>query len=343
METCVKCKYCLYAKAPYNNFVCHNQKSKSFGKVLKGRAEACEDFDRLNGTKMSIVEASELSLKSKGSFYFYKLPKYEGMKDVMMAMRFENNEDLIDFKEALLRLNLIYFDNNKDEKGKMINLEGGKWLYRLEAVDPNNGLWYDSNNKMVFGIGKLEDCETKNLPMGYDVRYHKDGKDWFSSCSNIENLSHWYSYKNALDLIADGFVFTRYYAIDYVEYEYETTFLKETALCREVIPIEEVFEKEKHDTETEQTIPISNVYYRVHKNSWNKQLTYEENNANGCNLPPENVPVIIYDAEKHNYFIGRISSNNHGELVLSDSSGHIRIDLNDYTYWSSFGFAEYIE
>lgn len=218
MEKCDMCKFCLYAKAPYNDFVCHNQKSKLFGKVLEygGRVEACEYFNRLNGTRMSIVEASELSLKSKGSFYFYKLPEYEDRNDVMMAMRFESNEDLIDFKEALLRLNLIYFDNNKDEKEK---------------------------------------CET--------------------------------------------------------------------------------------ETQEEKLVP--NVYYRIYKNRWNKDLTYEQNRNNRCNLPPENLPVIIYDAEKHNYFIGRMSSNNYGELVMTDSSGHIRIGLNDCTYWTSFEFIEYIE
>lgn len=40
-----------------------------------------------------------------------------------------------------------------------------KWLYRLEAEDPNNGLWYNSNNEYVWGC---KDCkgEAKNLPMG---------------------------------------------------------------------------------------------------------------------------------------------------------------------------------
>lgn len=119
-----------------------------------------------------------------------------------------------------------------------------KWLYRLESSDPNNGLWYNSNNNYVFGIGKLQDCKTKNLPMGYDERYHKDGRSWFSSCSKKEDLMHWYSLRDALDLIAEGFVFTRYLATEYVEYELETTFIKETSLAREVIDIKELFKCE---------------------------------------------------------------------------------------------------
>lgn len=116
-----------------------------------------------------------------------------------------------------------------------------KWLYRLESVSPDNGLWYDSNNNLVWGIGKLSECKTKDLPMDYDERYHKDGKNWFSSCSRKEDLAHWYSLQDALNLIAAGFVFTRYLATEYVEYDLETTFIKETALKREEISIEEIW------------------------------------------------------------------------------------------------------
>lgn len=116
-----------------------------------------------------------------------------------------------------------------------------KWLYILESKSKDNGLWYDSNNNFVWGIEKIKGCKTKDLPMGYDPRYHKDGKNWFSSCSNKEDLMHWYSIEDAKELIANGFVFTRYLAEDYVEYPLETTFLKETALAREEINIEELF------------------------------------------------------------------------------------------------------
>jgi hypothetical protein len=116
-----------------------------------------------------------------------------------------------------------------------------KWLYRLEAKDPNNGLWYNQKNELVWGIGKLENCKTKDLPMGYDERYHKDGRNWYSSCSHKEDLAHWYSLEDALELIKNGFVFTRYTATEYVEYENETTFIKETSFDREVLNIEDIW------------------------------------------------------------------------------------------------------
>ena len=116
-----------------------------------------------------------------------------------------------------------------------------KWLYRLESTDPNKGLWYNQNNELVWTIGELENCQTKNLPMDYDERYHKDGRNWYSYCSNKEDLTHWYSLKDANDLIEKGFVFTKYLATEYVEYPLETTFIKETSLKREVLNINDLF------------------------------------------------------------------------------------------------------
>ena len=116
-----------------------------------------------------------------------------------------------------------------------------KWLYRLESTNPANGLWYNAAGNYVWGIGNLPDCQTKDLPMGYDERYKKDGRDWYSSCSNKEDLTHWYSLQDALDLIKNGFVFKRYLATEYVEYPLETTFIKESCLASEIINIEELF------------------------------------------------------------------------------------------------------
>lgn len=117
-----------------------------------------------------------------------------------------------------------------------------KWLYRLESIDSNNGLWYNTNNEYVWGCRNCKG-DAKNLPMGYDERYHIDGKNWFSSCSNKEDLLHWYSREDAEYLIQNGFVFTRYLAKDYHEFPMETVFLKETAEARKVIDFKELFKE----------------------------------------------------------------------------------------------------
>ena len=86
---------------------------------------------------------------------------------------------------------------------------------------------------------EIPNCETKNLPMGYDERYQKDGRDWFSACSNKDDLTHWFSFENALELERRGFVFAKYLAVEYVEYPFETPFIKDTALERKIISAEE--------------------------------------------------------------------------------------------------------
>lgn len=123
----------------------------------------------------------------------------------------------------------------------LCNMKEPKWLYRLESTDPSNGLWYDSKGEYCFGIGELEDCKTKDLPMGYDERYRANGRMWHSSCSNKEDLLHWYSLENAKTLIEKGFVFKKYLATEYTEYPMETVFIKDTCLGEEVIDIEELF------------------------------------------------------------------------------------------------------
>lgn len=121
-----------------------------------------------------------------------------------------------------------------------------KWLYRLESTKPDSGLWYDSRGLWCWdknGIGCLGDeCKTKNLPMNYDARYKRYGRDWFSSCSRKEDLLHWYSKEDAMNLISQGFVFTRYLATEFYEYPLETTFIKHTCLKREVIDFSELWE-----------------------------------------------------------------------------------------------------
>ena len=135
-----------------------------------------------------------------------------------------------------------FFEKKVVEEMRKMN-KNAKWLYRLEYKDGSCGLWYDGSGKWCFenGIGSIADCKTKTLPMDYDERYKQDGKDWFSSCSRKEDLLHWYSLEDAKELIAKGFVFTRYLATEYHEYEQETVFLKETSLKREEIDIFDLF------------------------------------------------------------------------------------------------------
>ena len=118
-----------------------------------------------------------------------------------------------------------------------------KMLYRLESTNPSNGLWYNAVGNLVWGIGEISACETKWLPMDYDWRYRQDGRMWHSSCSRKEDLAHWYSLDDALELIDKGFVFTTYEATEYHEYEHETVFIKDTCLSRVELDIRDIWKE----------------------------------------------------------------------------------------------------
>ena len=139
---------------------------------------------------------------------------------------------------------IAWLEKQGEQKSKM----KPKWLYRLEYKDNSCGLWYNGDGKWCFesGIGSLDDsCKTKSLPMDYDERYKQDGRDWFSSCTNKDDLLHWYSKEDAKILMSKGFVFTRYLATEYHEYEQQTVFIKETSLYREEIDFFSLFENQK--------------------------------------------------------------------------------------------------
>lgn len=117
-----------------------------------------------------------------------------------------------------------------------------QWVYRIEALDPAMGLWYNDSGDWVFeeGIGQT-DSPSRDLPMDYDERYQKDGKNWHSAGRNAIAMSHWFSRESAKDLMGKGYQLYRYLATEYIHYEFETCFIKETCLNREVVDYREVW------------------------------------------------------------------------------------------------------
>ncbi len=116
-----------------------------------------------------------------------------------------------------------------------------KWVYRLESIVPNKGLWYDHKGNFVETLKSVPNNTSHKLPMGYDERYKQDGKNWWSSCSRMEDLTHWYTVEDVRYLLNNGFALTRYLVVDFIEYEKETLFLKETAFRRVELTIGQVF------------------------------------------------------------------------------------------------------
>ena len=54
----------------------------------------------------------------------------------------------------------------------MTNKKLPKWLYRLESKDPNNGLWYDSNGRWVWGMRHTKEPEMAEIRLNEEEAYH---------------------------------------------------------------------------------------------------------------------------------------------------------------------------
>lgn len=174
----------------------------------------------------------------------------EALETILPELKKDKNESMkeaiIDALEKYYLSNTVFNGYSKKEMISWVKKQiPPKWLYRLEYKDGTCGLWYNSEGNWCFeqGIGSVKGCKTKDLPMDNDERYKQNGRDWFSSCSRKEDLMHWYSLEDAEELIKKGFVFTRYLATEYHEYENETVFIKDSALVREEIDIFELFGK----------------------------------------------------------------------------------------------------
>ena len=48
------------------------------------------------------------------------------------------------------------------------------------------------------------------------------------------------------------------------------------------------------------------MWHKIDESLWNPYLTYQQNRMNGCDLPLEDMPVLIYDTDKPKYLVGRI-------------------------------------
>ena len=118
-----------------------------------------------------------------------------------------------------------------------------RWFYRIEAISPDKGLWYNDHTDWVFdeGIALTKNSSSIELPMDYDPRYRKDGRLWHSACEDKEKMKYWFDPVDAHYLLSNGYRLYRYLATEYHIYENEVCFIKATALKRIPLAPEVVF------------------------------------------------------------------------------------------------------
>lgn len=111
-------------------------------------------------------------------------------------------------------------------------------LYRFEATDPNAGLWYNEFGQYVFernGLNRVQNHKHLDMPMGYDERYRRGGRNWFSATQLRSDMSYWFNITDVPKMLDLGYRLWQYVATEYVHYEFETTFIKETCIERNIL------------------------------------------------------------------------------------------------------------
>lgn len=78
-------------------------------------------------------------------------------------------------------------------------------LYRIEHKETKAGMWHNYDGSYNGIIKTLTEGKSKNVPMNKIKEQSKDGKKWFSSVSNLDQLLEWFSRKDIEELVSLGY------------------------------------------------------------------------------------------------------------------------------------------
>lgn len=115
-------------------------------------------------------------------------------------------------------------------------------IYRIENQETNHGMWYDKNGNYNPFIERLTDGKSASLPMDYDERYGDGGVRWYSGCSDIETMQHWFSDQDAKELSINGYKLYIFETAVAKEEELQTLFIREGIVRQTEIPLDVIWD-----------------------------------------------------------------------------------------------------
>lgn len=114
-------------------------------------------------------------------------------------------------------------------------------IYRIENEETNHGMWYRQDGTFDPFIYRLSDGKSKNLPMDFHERYSKGGMKWFSGCNNINDMQHWFSDNDALELFKNGYKLFQFKSNQFIVEDFQTLFTREGILSKHEIPLDTIW------------------------------------------------------------------------------------------------------
>ena len=100
-------------------------------------------------------------------------------------------------------------------------------IFRIENPGTMNGMWYNENGEYDPFIFNLTEGISAHLPMEPDERYGDNGQRWFSGCKDFQQLQHWFSNRDVVELGEAGYKLYVFTSQDFKNEEFQTIFTRE--------------------------------------------------------------------------------------------------------------------
>lgn len=114
-------------------------------------------------------------------------------------------------------------------------------IYRIENEETNHGMWYRNDATYDPFIFKLTEGKSAALPMEFHERYSKGGLRWISAGGSIEDMHHWFSDRDAVELFQAGYKLFEFEAAQYVVEEHQVLFTREGVKGKIEIPLKTIW------------------------------------------------------------------------------------------------------
>lgn len=99
-------------------------------------------------------------------------------------------------------------------------------IFRIENPETMHGMWYQLNGDYDPFIKTLTEGISADLPMERHERYGALGQRWFSGCKDFEQLKHWFSNRDVIELNAAGYKLFRFEATEFQNEDNQTIFTR---------------------------------------------------------------------------------------------------------------------
>lgn len=101
-----------------------------------------------------------------------------------------------------------------------------------------HGMWYTNDGELNPYIDNLTEGISAHLPMDHHERYGQDNKRWYSGCQDLEQLKHWFSHRDILELNEAGYKLYEFHATQYQNEQYQTIFTRESIITQTEINLQ---------------------------------------------------------------------------------------------------------